>query len=428
MQEWTEIRRRVLVDGASKRSICREFGVAHKTLQKILRSTEPPGYRQTSARAKTKLGPYLGVIEQILASDRDAPPKQRHTSKRIFERLRDEYAYPGGITQVKEAVARHRRHHQEVFVPLSHPPGEAQFDFGHATVEIAGVRRKAAFAVMSLPYSDAFHVSAHPRECTETFQAAHVAAFSFYGGVPTKTAYDNTTIAVRKVIGRERELTREFLRLESHYLFAHRFCRVGRGNEKGHVESLVGYGRRNFMVPVPSCSSFAELNAHLEASCSADLHRRVRGKTETKAALLEVDRRPCSPSQPRPSRPAGWSTHGRTRSRWSASTVTTTRSRRPSPITSSRSSAGSKTFGSSAGTSWWRATPAAGRKNRPASIHATTWPFSSESPVPSTSPGLWRPGNCRGASPSFAGGWSRIWGRWAPGSSSRCFAFSSTPR
>ena len=290
MQEWTEIRRRVLVEGASKRSIRRDFGVGWETLQKILRSTEPPGYRQSTARAKTKLGPYLPVIEEILASDQTAPPKQHHTAKRIFERLRDEYGYPGGITQVKEAVARHRRHAQEVFVPLSHPPGEAQFDFGHATVEVAGVRRKAAFAVMSLPYSDAFHVSAYPRECTETFQAAHVRAFEFFGGVPTRTAYDNTSIAVSKIVGRERELTREFLRLESHFLFAHLFCRVGRGNEKGHVEGLVGYGRRNFMVPVPSCSSFAELNARLEASCRADLSRRVRGKPVTKAELLEVDR------------------------------------------------------------------------------------------------------------------------------------------
>jgi len=290
MQEWTQIRRRVLVEGASKRSVCRDYGIAHKTLQKILANTEPPGYRRSAARPRTKLGPYLPVIEEILASDREAPPKQHHTAKRIFERLRDEYGYQGGITQVKEAVARHHRHHQEVFVPLFHSPGEAQFDFGQATVEIAGVRRKAAFAVMSLPYSDAFHVSAYPRECTETFQAAHVAAFSFFRAVPTRTSYDNTTIAVRKVIGRERALTREFLRLESHFLFAHRFCRVGRGNEKGHVESLVGYGRRNFMVPVPSFTSFAELNARLEASCAADLVRQVRGKPVTKAELLEVDR------------------------------------------------------------------------------------------------------------------------------------------
>jgi transposase len=239
MQEWTEIRRKVLVEKASKRSVCRDYGVAHKTLQKILANIEPPGYQGAEARPKTKLGPYLGVIEEILASDREAPPKQRHTAKRIFERLRDEHGYEGGITQVKVAVAWHHRHAREVFVPLSHPPGEAQFDFGQATVEIAGVRRKAAFAVMSLPFSDAFHVSAYPRECTETFQAAHMAAFSFFGGVPTRTAYDNTTIAVRQVIGRDRELTREFLRWRATSCSPTAVCRVGRGNEKGH-----GRGRR----------------------------------------------------------------------------------------------------------------------------------------------------------------------------------------
>ena len=119
-------------------------------------------------------------------------------------------------------------------MPLSHPPGRAQFDFGEATVEIAGVRRKAALAVMTLPYSDAFFVSAYPRECTETFQQGHVAAFEFFGAVPTKCDYDNTSIAVTKVMGHgERELTREFLRLESHFLFTHRFCRVGPGQREG---------------------------------------------------------------------------------------------------------------------------------------------------------------------------------------------------
>jgi transposase len=290
MQEWSKIRRKVLAQGASKRSVCKEYGLGWETLERILSNPEPPGYRLSKARVKTKVGPYLPVIEEILVCDRDAPPKQHHTAKRIFERLRDEYGYTGGITQVKEAVARHRRHAQEVFVPLSHPPGEAQFDFGHALVRIAGEERKAAFAVMTLPYSDAFHISAYPRECTETFQTAHVAAFSFFGAVPTRTSYDNTSIAVRKIMGRERELTREFLRLESHYLFDHHFCHVGRGNEKGVVEGLVGYGRRNFMVPVPSFRDWAECNAYLEARCRADLHRVLRGKTNTKAELLEVDR------------------------------------------------------------------------------------------------------------------------------------------
>jgi transposase len=291
MEQWTEIRRRVLVEKVSKRQILREYRIGAAALDKMLASPEPPGYRRTAPRYKPKLGPYLCVIDEILETDRDAPVKQRHTAKRIFERLRDEHHYQGGETQVRAAVAAARQRQREVFVPLSHPPGRAQFDFGEATVEIAGERRKAALAVMTLPYSDAFFVSAYPRECTETFQQGHIAAFEFFGGVPTLCEYDNTSIAVTKVMGHgERELTREFLRLESHFLFTHRFCRVGRGNEKGVVEGLVGFGRRNFLVPVPSFGSFAELNEHLAARCFSDLFRRVRGKPETKAERLEVDR------------------------------------------------------------------------------------------------------------------------------------------
>ena len=291
MNEWTEIRRKVLVEGVSKRSVCREYDLHFSTLQKILANPEPPGYRQSAERPKTKLGPFLEVIDQILEDDREAPKKQRHTARRIFERLADEHGYEGGITQVREAVARARNRSKEVFVPLSHPPGRAQFDFGEAVVRIAGIEVKAALAVMTLPFSDAYFIQAYPRECTETFQAAHVAAFNFFGSVPTRIDYDNTTIAVKKVLeGPNRELTREFLRLESHHLFGHRFCRVGRGNEKGHVEGHVGYSRRNLLVPVPSFASWTELNEYLVACCYADLFRAVRGKPEGKLARLALDR------------------------------------------------------------------------------------------------------------------------------------------
>ena len=293
MEMWAEVRRRVLVEGLSKRAACREYGLGWETLDKILGHAEPPGYRLNGQRARPKLGPFTGVIDEILVTDADpsTPRKQRHTAKRIFERLRDEHGYSGSEVQVRRYVAEHRRVRAEVFVPLSHPPGEAQFDFGEATVEIAGERVKAALAVMTLPYSDAFFVSAYPRECTETFQQGHVSGFEYFGAVPTKTAYDNTTIAVSKVMGgSQRLLTREFLRLESHYLFTHRFCRVARGNEKGHVENLVGFGRRNFLVPVPAFGTFAELNAHLARSCDADLDRRVRGKGTTKRERLAEDR------------------------------------------------------------------------------------------------------------------------------------------
>ncbi len=274
MELWSEIRRKVLVEGVSRRQVCREYGVAWLTLGKMLVFAEPPGYRREVSRARPKVGAFVGVIDGILAGDGDpsTPRKQRHTARRVFEWLRDEHGYAGGEVAVRRYVAEQRRVSGEVFVPLSQPAGEAQFDFGEATVEIAGVRVKAALAVMTLPYSDAFLVSAYPRECTETFQAGHVAAFAFFGGVPSKTAYDNTRIAVSRIVGgNERTLTRGFLRLESHFLFRHRFCRVARGNEKGHVENLVGYGRRNFLVPVPSFGSFSELNAHLRERCTADL-------------------------------------------------------------------------------------------------------------------------------------------------------------
>jgi transposase len=291
MEAWSEIRRKVLVEKVSKRQICRDYQISHHTLAKMLEFVEPPAFQRSGPRARPKLDPFLGVINGILASDLVAPVKQRHTAKRIFERLRDEHGYDGCESQVRAVVAVGNLRNREVFVPLRQPPGEAQFDFGEAVAWIAGEKVKVHLAVMGLPYSDAVFVSAYARECTESFQQAHVSAFNFFGGVPTKIAYDNTTVAVKKVLfGARRDLTNEFLRLESHYLFTHRFCRVARGNEKGHVENLVGYHRRNFLVPVPSFDSFRELNDYLEERCTSELARTLRGHELTKAERLEVDR------------------------------------------------------------------------------------------------------------------------------------------
>lgn len=152
---------------------------------------KPPRYRRQYPKTKPKIGPF-GVSDEILDADKTAPAKQRHTAKRIFERLRDEYGYDGGITQVAETVALARRHGKEVFVPLSHPPGHAQYDFGEAQVIIAGERLKAALSVFTLPFSDVFHVSAYQREYTESFQAGHVAGIEFFGGVPCAPATTTT--------------------------------------------------------------------------------------------------------------------------------------------------------------------------------------------------------------------------------------------
>ena len=291
MEIWVEVRRRVLAGEIGKREACREYGLHWDTLKKILAHEEPPGYQFKRPRAKPALGPFLPVIHQILAADRQAPKKQRHTARRIFDRLREEHGYTGCESIVRAAVHDWRTTQAEVFVPLAHPPGEAQVDFGHAEVVVAGERVTAAFFVMTLPHSDAYFVRAYPKECTETFQDGHIQAFDHFGGVPTRISYDNSKIAVAAIVGaRGRTPTKEFLRLASHYLFAYHFCRVRRPNEKGHVEAMVGFARRNFMVPVPEADSWEALNAALGERCRRDLARRVRGKDQPKEELLAGER------------------------------------------------------------------------------------------------------------------------------------------
>ena len=287
MEKWVEIRRRVLGKEISKRQACKEYGIPWRTLQRILEHVEPPGYQLKQPRAKRKLDRFMPIIHEILERDRQAPRKQRHTAQRIFDRLRVEHDYDGGYTIVKDAVRAWKHGQAEVFLPLSHRAGEAQADFGEVTVVLNGKTTKAAFFVITLPYSDAIFCQVFPQECTETFQEGHCRAFEFFGGVPRRISYDNSKIAVLKIVGgRGREATREFLRLESHYLFEHHFCRVRRPNEKGHVENLLGFARRNFLVPIPEVGSLETLNAQLIEHCRRDLQRQLRGKSATKEALL----------------------------------------------------------------------------------------------------------------------------------------------
>jgi transposase len=228
MKQWTDIRLKVLREGISKRKILRETGMHWTTLEKILQYDEPPGYRVRKERHKPKLGPFSRRIEEILESDKQLPKKQRHTAKRIYERIKED-GYQGGYTVVREAVREIRQLSREVFMPLVHRPGEAQADFGYALARISGELRKVAFLVMVLPYSDAFFVMAFERECTESYWEGHVRAFEFFSGVPHRISYDNSKVMVSKIIGpRQRELTHGFLQLQSHYLFESHFCRVNR--------------------------------------------------------------------------------------------------------------------------------------------------------------------------------------------------------
>ena len=287
---YLRVRRAVMVEGMSIREASRVFGLHRDTVSKMLAYSVPPRYRRKSAPRRPKLEAYTGVIDQILDGDHRVPKKQRHTAKRIFERLRDEYGFGGGYTIVKDYVREHRRRTREMFVPLSHPPGHAQCDFGEALVVIGGVQRKAHCFVLDLPHSDGCFVKAYPAETTEAFLDGHVSAFSFLGGVPQSILYDNTKLAVARILGDgKRQRTRSFAELQSHYLFDDRFGRPGKGNDKGKVEGLVGYTRRNFLVPIPSFESFDALNAHLERRCLERMDAQLRGHLETIGQRMELD-------------------------------------------------------------------------------------------------------------------------------------------
>jgi transposase len=298
---YSRVRRACHVEGMSNSAAARLFGIDRKTVSKILKHSVPPGYRRSKPPARPKLDPFIPIIDQILEADRALPKKQRHTSKRIYERLRDEHGFTGGITIVTDYVREKKRRTQEVFVPLAHPPGHAQVDFGEALGVIGGVKRKLHYFAMALPHSDAFFIKAYPAETTEAFCDGHVSAFAFFGGVPLSILYDNTTIAVAKILGDgTRQRTRVFSELQSHYLFEDRFGRPGKGNDKGNVEGVIGFGRRNVLVPMPRFESFEALNVWLEDQCLKRQDAVLRGHAETigERLLRDLDALMALPAVP----------------------------------------------------------------------------------------------------------------------------------
>ena len=284
------VRHSVLIEGISRRQTARDFGIDRRTVDKMLMFSVPPGYRRKKPPVRPKLDPFTGIIDQILEADKLEHKKQKHTSRRIFKRLRDEYGFEGGITIVSDYICAARRRQREMFVPLSHPPGHAQADFGEAFAIIGGIERKIHFLVMDLPHSDACFAKAYPGETTEAFCDGHVAAYDFFGGVPISILYDNTKIAVARILGDgKRKRTRVFSELVSHYLFKDRFGRPGKGNDKGKVEGMVGYTRRNFMVPKPRFASFDDLNTHLAEQCRKRMNDKLRGHSKMIGERFEAD-------------------------------------------------------------------------------------------------------------------------------------------
>jgi len=221
------------------------------------------------------LGRYISIIDGWLDRDMREPRKQRHTAKRIWERLRDEHGFAGGYCSVRRYMAKRRwalEQEGEGYLPIKQPPGHAQADFGEFKYyDGAGEARKGHALVVTFPHSNAGWMQAFPSQNQECLLEGLKRIFYHVGGVPVRLRLDNMATAVAEVLeGTERVLSDGFLRFKLHHRFEADFCNPAAGNEKGNVENKVGYDRRNMFVPIPVIRDFAAFNEELLARCDAD--------------------------------------------------------------------------------------------------------------------------------------------------------------
>jgi transposase len=280
-------------EGLSIRALAKRHGVHRRAVRQALASSLPPERKRPEGRPAPKLGAYRGLIDGWLEADRDAPRKQRHTARRVWQRLVDEHGAEASERQVARYVLARRRELGEppqAMVPLVHDPGlEAEVDWGEAFVILRGQRTKVYVFHMRACHSGGGFAMAFERCTQQAFLEAHVHAFECFGGAFGLIRYDNLKAAVVKVLrGRRRVESDRFVALRSHYLFESRFTLAGveGAHEKGGVEGEVGRFRRRHLVPLPEVASLGELNDRIAAGAIADLRRRITGRAETVGEAL----------------------------------------------------------------------------------------------------------------------------------------------
>ena len=296
MEFYEQIRREYEFGTGSILGVARKLGVHRRMVREAVRNAVP-AQRKKTERPAVKMAPAVALIDSILESDRKAPRKQRHTARRIYERILAEVP---GCTPAERTVRQYveRRKHvlgltrHETFVPQSYGWGvEAQVDWYEAYADLGGERIKLQiFSMRSMASGAAFH-RAYPRATQQAFLEAHELAFAYFEGVFRRLRYDNLSSAVKKILrGQQRELTARFIAFRSHWQYQAEFCTPGEGHEKGGVEGEVGYFRRNHWVPVTVASDLAALNRKLLGGCRADESRVVSGQTERIGVRLLAER------------------------------------------------------------------------------------------------------------------------------------------
>ena len=294
VEDQEAIRRAYYLEHKSIRQIAREQHHSRRTIARAIKELELQSSQRATSRPAPVLGSFRARVHELLTQSETLPKKQRYTAHKIYEILVAE-GYQGSESHLRRSVARWRREQQppHLYLPLDYEPGQdAQVDWGEAIAVIGGVRQTVQVFVMRLCYSRRTFVMTFPSQNQESFLYAHVLAFNFFGGVPARISYDNLATAVKLAMGKKRKRTENstFVTFRSHYLFESHFCTPNAGWEKGQVEHGVGYGRRNYMVPIPEAASFEDLNTLLLERCLQDDSRRVSRQALTIGQAWEQER------------------------------------------------------------------------------------------------------------------------------------------
>ncbi|MFW6127373.1 MAG: IS21 family transposase [Thermodesulfobacteriota bacterium] len=276
------IRRDFFIYRKSMRQIARERHMSRKTIRKAVYDPGIPVYSRNRPAPQGSIGSFVEVIRQWLQEDKQRPAKPRHTARRIFYRLRGEHGYSGSERTVRREVSALRGAVPDSHVPQTYAPAEGgTFDFGEAMVQLGGRETKVHLGCLRLDYSSHYFVCALPSERQEALFECHLRGFVSLGGVPPRMRYDNLKPAVAKILsGRDRQEQSGWVAFRSHFLFESEYVTPGRGQEKGGVENLVGYVRRNFLVPLLEFQDYEALNTYLAACADRDARERRRfGRT-----------------------------------------------------------------------------------------------------------------------------------------------------
>lgn len=306
--DWTAMRWLHYREERSGNQIAKEFGYSRKTVQKYLKDPNAPKYKLKQARQQPLREKWREAVSKILEADKTAPRKQRHTAKRIFDRLVKEQQYDGSLRTINQIVAEIKNLPAAgASIPLLFQIGkDAQVDFGESYAKIGGEEIKLHGFEMRLCYSRRKFVRFYRSTDKEAFLEGHVEAFQYFNGVVQRCSYDNLSAAVAQIgEGKKRVLTKEFKELKGYYNFKCNFCQPGEegAHEKGGVESGIGFSRRNWMVPVPEFETLDKLNEYILEKCKDDEERQVSGQEQTigdawkeeQGHLLALPARPFDP-------------------------------------------------------------------------------------------------------------------------------------